>query len=115
METGELRQLTDDPAQDWDPAVGRDGRLFWSSDRSGKYEIWTAESDGSGARQITRDGEDAENPAVLPDGRWVVYGSTRSDASGVWKTRADGSSPSSPLVRGLLGIPEVSPDGRHLL
>ena len=30
-------------------------------------------------------------------------------------TRADGSSPSSPLVRGLLGIPEVSPDGRPVL
>jgi Tol biopolymer transport system component len=115
VETGELRQLTDDPAQDWDPTVGRDGRLFWSSDRSGKYEIWAAESDGSGARQVTRDGEDAENPAVSPDGRFVVYGSTRASDSGVWKTRADGSAPSSPLVRGLLGIPEISPDGRHVL
>jgi eukaryotic-like serine/threonine-protein kinase len=113
--TGELRQLTEDPANDWDPAVGPDGRLFWSSDRTGKYEIWTAESDGSGARQVTRDGEDAENPAVSPDGRFVVYGSTRSDESGVWKTRADGSSSSAPLVRGLLGMPEVSPDGRHVL
>jgi Tol biopolymer transport system component len=113
--TGELRQLTEDPANDWDPAVGPDGRLFWSSDRSGKYEIWTAESDGSGARQVTRDGEDAENPVVSPDGRFVVYGSTRSGESGVWKTRADGASPSSPLVRGLVGIPEVSPDGSYVL
>jgi len=115
VDTGELRQLTDDAANDWDPAVGRDSRLYWSSDRSGKYEIWTAESDGSSARQLTHDGEDAENPAPAPDGSVVVFGSTRRNEAGLWKIRADGSGTPAPLARGLLGIPEISPDGRHVL
>jgi Tol biopolymer transport system component len=95
--------------------MARDGRLYWSSNRSGKFEIWTAESDGSGARQVTRDGEDAENPAPTPDGRFVFYGSTRSDQrSGVWKAHSDGTQP-VPFVAGIIGIPEISPDGAHVL
>ena len=115
VDTGELRQLTDDPADDWDPGIGRDGHLYWSSNRSGKFEIWTAEGDGSGARQLTRDGEDAENPAPTPDGAFVFYGSTRADqSSGVWKSRGDGSQAAA-FVAGLIGIPEISPDGQYVL
>jgi eukaryotic-like serine/threonine-protein kinase len=112
--TGELRQVTDDVANDWDPAFAPDGRLLWSSNRSGTFEIWTAESDGSAARQLTHDGVDAENPAASPDGQWIVYGSTRPGEGGIWRARADGSD-ASLLVRGLNGIPEVSPDGRYVL
>lgn len=115
VDTGELRQLTDDAADDWDPGLGRDGRLFWSSNRSGKFEIWTAEADGSDARQVTHDGEDAENPAPTRDGRFVFYGSTRAnDSSGVWKARSDGTQ-ATPFVAGLLGMPEISPDGKYAL
>jgi len=111
---GEPRQLTDDPADDWDPAFAPDGRLLWSSNRSGKFEVWMAEGDGSAPRQLTRDTVDAENPAASPDGSWIVYGSTRPGETGIWKIRSDGSE-ASLLVPGLLGIPEVSPDGRHVL
>ncbi len=112
--TGELRQLTDDAANDWDPAFGPAGRLIWSSSRSGPFEIWTAEGDGSGARQLTHDGVDAENPSASPDGQWIVYGSTRPGEAGIWRCRADGSD-AKILVRGLGGIPEVSPDSRYVL
>ena len=29
--------------------------------------------DGSGARRITNDGEDAQNPSATADGAWIVY------------------------------------------
>ena len=112
--SGELRQLTDDAADDWDPAFGPGGRLLWSSNRSGNFEIWTAEADGSGARQLSHDGVDAENPSASADGKWIVYGSTRPKESGIWRMRADGTDPSL-LVKGLIGIPEISPDGQHAL
>ncbi len=114
VETGELRPLTDDPADDWDPVFSGDGRLFWSSTRSGNFEIWTAEGDGSGARQLTHDGVDAENPSVSPDGRWVVYGSTRPGEAGIWRIRPDGTD-ASLLVPGQLAIPEISPDGQFIV
>jgi eukaryotic-like serine/threonine-protein kinase len=112
--SGELRQLTEDAADDWDPAFGPTGRLLWSSNRSGNFEIWTAESDGSGARQLSHDGVDAENPSASPDGKWIVYGSTRPNQAGIWRMRSDGSG-ATLLAAGLLGIPEISPDSEHVL
>jgi Tol biopolymer transport system component len=114
VETGEVRQLTDDPANDWDPSFTRDGRLLWSSNRSGHFEIWTAEGDGTAPRQLTHDKEDSENPALSPDGRFLIFGSTRASQGGVWRAKADGSD-TTPLVQGLIGLPEISPDGQYVL
>ena len=64
-----MRRLTFDAADDWDPHWSPDGRhLLWSSNRSGHFEIWIAEPDGTGARQLTADGVDAENPTMSADG-----------------------------------------------
>jgi len=113
--TGALRQLTDDPAQDWDPGFTPDGRhVLWSSDRSGNLEIWIAGDDGSGARQLTRDGVDAENPTATADGRFVVYTTGHPQRFGLWRIRPDGSDDHR-LVAGAALIPEVSPDGRRVL
>ena len=111
--TGELRQLTDDPASDWDPAFTPTGRLLWSTNRSGNFEAWTAEADGSNARQLTHDGVDAENPCASSDGKWIVYGSTRPNQAGIWRARADGSD-AILLIAGLAGIPEISPDNQYV-
>jgi serine/threonine protein kinase/Tol biopolymer transport system component len=111
--TGALRRLTDDAAEDWDPAFTRDGRLLWSSNRSGHFEVWLAEADGAGARQLTHDGVDAENPVATPDGRWVLYASGNPAARGLFRIGLDGSG-ATRLVSGNLVLPEVSPDGRFV-
>jgi len=115
LDTGALRQLTDDPAQDWDPGFTPDGQhLVWSSDRSGRLEIWIAEADGTGARQLSRDGVTAENPTATADGRWIVYASGHPDHTGIWRIHPDGTD-ASLLAPGRNLVPEVSPDGRHVL
>ncbi len=109
--TSELRQLTDQPTDDWDPAFTRDGKqLIWTSRRGGNFEIWMANADGSAAHQITHDGADAENATATPDGKWLVYNSANPDKSGIWKIRADGTG-AERLVAGTTAWPEVSPDG----
>ena len=115
VRSGALRQVTDDPAQDWDPGFTPDGKqLMWSSDRSGNLEIWIAGTDGSGARQLTHDGVDAENPTMTHDGRYVVYTSGNPKWPGVWRIRPDGSD-GRRIVEGATLVPQVSPDGRHVL
>ncbi|HVS03637.1 MAG TPA: protein kinase [Thermoanaerobaculia bacterium] len=111
-ETGELQRLTDHPATDWDPATSPDGRqLLFSSDRSGRFQVWIAEADGSSPRQVT-DFEDAQNPTMTADGRWIVF--SRQDApdgqNGVWKVRPDGSG-ATLVVAGPLRHPEASAAG----
>jgi Tol biopolymer transport system component len=115
VRSGALRQVTDDLAQDWDPAFTPDGKqVLWSSDRSGNLEIWIAGTDGSGARQLTHDGVDAENPTMTSDGRYVVYTSGNPKGPGVWRMRPDGSD-GRRIVEGAALVPQVSPDGRHVL
>jgi Tol biopolymer transport system component len=110
-ESGEQVRLTDDPADDFDPALTPDGRhLIWTTNRGGHFEIWIANADGSGPRQLTRDGADAENATATGDG-WVIYNSYHPQKSGVWRVRVDGSE-AAQIVRGVTEIPEVSPDGR---
>jgi Tol biopolymer transport system component len=113
--SGQLRQLTDDPADDWDPAFTPDGRqVVWSTNRGGNMEIWMAALDGSRARQVSSDGVDAENATMTPDGQWLVYGSANDAKRGVWKIRPDGTE-ATLLESGSFILPEVSPDGRHAL
>jgi len=113
-ETLAVRQVTDDPADDWDPAFTSNGDIVWSSDRAGHMEIWMANADGTRARQVTNDGIGAENPTMTSDGRWIVYASSHDQKIGVWKIRPDGSE-ATRLAEGALLLPEVSPDGRYAL
>jgi Tol biopolymer transport system component len=110
--TGVVRRLTDDAAEDWDPAYAADGRLLWSSNRSGAFEIWSADRDGGNARQVSHDGVDAENPTATPDG-WVHYASRSAGKEGIWRVRIDGEG-ATRFFRGQINVPDTSPDGRYV-
>ncbi len=110
--SGALRRITDDPGTDWDPGFTPDGKkILWTANRSGNFEIWIADTDGSNARQVTHDGSDAQSGTATPDG-WVAYVSANPAKQGLWKVRVDGSQ-ATRLVEGLIGPPEVSPDGKY--
>jgi Tol biopolymer transport system component len=112
---GAVRRLTHDAADDWDPAITGDGKsLLFTSRRTGNFEIWRAGLDGSAPRQVSRDGEDAQNPTLSPDGETVVYSSGSRQKPGLWCVRTDGTSLRR-LTTAFGVIPELSPDGRHVL
>jgi serine/threonine protein kinase len=108
-----LRRITDDPANDWDPAYSPDGKsIVWSSNRSGHQEIWTASADGGSPRQVSSDGQDAENPVFLRDSNWILYLSWNPAKRGVWKIRTDGTG--AQLFLPGYTYTEVSPNGQYL-
>jgi Tol biopolymer transport system component len=112
--TRETRQLTDHPSNDYDPGFSHDGKqLIWSAERSGNFETWMMNLDGTNARQISRDNVDAQNPTATPDGDLVVYNSRHGDKFGLWKIRADGTG-AIRLIEGELLWPQISPDGRYV-
>ncbi len=113
--TGVVHQITDDPAPDWDPAYSPDGRqILWSSSReSGKLEIWSANADGSGARQVSRDGISAQNPIATRDGAWIVYWSGNPDKFGLWKIHPDGSGATLLQRAANPALSDASPDGHY--
>ncbi|MEK7406378.1 MAG: DPP IV N-terminal domain-containing protein [Acidobacteriota bacterium] len=65
-----IRQITDDPHRDLNPRWSPDGRrLAFISNRSGHFEIWTLNPNGTGLRQLTHlFGSNVYSAAWAPDG-----------------------------------------------
>jgi len=57
-----------------DPVFSPDGRyIYFSSDRSGRWQLWRLNVDGSAAERLTRDDFDDTHPYLSPDGRSVAF------------------------------------------
>jgi len=96
------------------------GLIVFSSNRSGPWHIWSVRPDGSGLKEITKsqarpgEGGTDENdvdPAFGPDGRSILFSSTRGGKAGVWRMGLDGAK----LERICDGDQaEGSPDGKRI-
>jgi tricorn protease len=77
-ENGEARDITRAPAsREIDPAWSPDGRwIAYLSDRTGEYEIWMRQSDGSGEERRITTGSDVYilPPVWSPDSRKLAFG-----------------------------------------
>lgn len=62
------------------PRFSRDGKwIAFARESEGNSDIWIMRADGSAKRHVTKSGYDEEFPALSPDGRFVVYASSRGD------------------------------------
>ncbi len=75
------------------PSISPDGRVVVyavteitdSKNNKSLSRLWLAPSDGSlPARQLTNSSAKDSNPKWSPDGRWIVFESTRSGSSQIW-------------------------------
>jgi tricorn protease len=79
--TGKITRLTDtnlrdykDFTQDVYPMWGRDGQIYFSSERSGHFNIWRIASTGGVPVQVTRHTDDGvQFPSMSPDGSTISY------------------------------------------
>ncbi len=91
------RNLSLDPANDWDPAWSPDGtRIAFSSARSGNAEIYVmrlCDSDDRAClpdvRQLTFHPAADETPAWSPDGRFIAFASERDGRTQIYIVEAD--------------------------
>jgi eukaryotic-like serine/threonine-protein kinase len=69
-----LRKIMDDPHKNRGPSWSPDGnRIAFYSDRSGRYEFWFINPDGSGLQQVTKStGDSLWFPVWSPDGRQIL-------------------------------------------
>ena len=96
LQTGSVRKIVDDPANAFWPDWRPDGSgVYFVSDRSGVYNIWTAQADGSGVRPVTKfDKGDVRWMSVAAQAPWAVY----ERDFGIWATNlADGESRRLPI------------------
>ena len=75
-ETGKPRtNLTPaSPANDASPSVAPNGRtIVFASDRSGHFELWTMNRDGTKQARLTPSHGADMNPSYSPDGKWIAF------------------------------------------
>lgn len=106
-------RLTADPAADIEPRLSPDAtRIVFTSKRSGNYDLWLINVDGSGLRQLTNDPATDSAPAWSPDGTQIAFASSRGGNSDVYVMKADGSAVSRLTTNADYdGEPAWSPDG----
>ncbi len=91
------------------------GRIVFTSNRDGDFEIYVMDADGGDQTRLTRsEGMDVE-PAWSPDGRLVAFVSERDGNAEIYLMNADGSEQRR-LVKHPKGdfSPAWSPDGRYI-
>ena len=97
------------------PSPGRNGLIVFSSTRTsaGFGEVDAVRPDGSGRRNLTRDGADEAEPVLSPDGKRLAY--VRANTLVV--ARPDGTQPvvvARAVDPGYTPLdPAGSPDGLH--
>ena len=96
----------------WTPG----GKIVYSSDASGRSDIWMMDPDGSNQQQLTEGlGSSVRGLSVSPDGRYIVFVSSReSGSSHVWRVDIDGSNAKRLTFGSPRFNPFFSPDGKSV-
>ena len=94
-----------------DPAWSPNGQLMAFSWRrpSGNYDIYVMDVASRRILELTRDSGRNERPSWAPDGRHIVFESTRGGTRQIWTMLADGSSPHQLTASGHNESPNWSP------
>lgn len=113
---GEVVRLTDPDTNDGWPTWSPDGqRIAFESDRSGNWEIWAVNVDGSGLQPLTDHPSQDRFPAWSPDGTAIAFTSDRGGNMDVWRMNADGAQPVNlTQTPGRDRYAMWSPDGREI-
>lgn len=78
-------RITNNNAVDRYPAWSPDGtQIAFASNRSGSYEIWTMNADGTSPKQSTNDLGNCIKPAWSPDGKTVAFVSDKNGREDIY-------------------------------
>jgi serine/threonine protein kinase len=103
--------------EEMDPTVSPDGRsIAFVSNRSGHWNLWTGNADGTGLRELSAESLLPFHPAWSINSREIAFESESSGRSEIWLIKAAGGSPWRLVsMPGGAEVPSWSPDGKRIL
>lgn len=106
-------------SQNYDPTLSPDGkRMIFLKLLAGREQLFIANADGTGERQLTHDSLNIEDPAWSPDGQSVAYvrleGGERGNALYVMDLQTERARRLTPPTQSPIH-PAWMPDGRAIL
>jgi Tol biopolymer transport system component len=94
----------------WTP----DNKIIYMSNADGSHNLYLSDPRGGNAKQLTANSRGNIFPSVSPDGRYIVFESTRTGVPHIWRMDINGENPKQ-LTNGFDSNPSVSPDGQWLV
>src|SRR5687767_10353125 len=110
-------QITDHPAEDFDPVWSPDGtKIAFRTHRDGDEEVYIMNADGSDQRNLSNAPNRGDySPAWSPNGEWIAFMSDRAGNNNIWLIRPDGSGLRQVTdIPGISEYPTWSPDSSQI-
>src|SRR5574341_1303873 len=93
-------RLTNDPADDRDPAWSPDGqRIAFASHRNGSWDLYLLDMPTGEVTRLTDDPAFESNPTWSPDGLWLAYEGYYSGNLNIYIVKIDGTEGPYPLTQ----------------
>lgn len=91
---------------------GTEGRLIYSVFDGKNINLWLR--DGSRTRQLTFEADNSK-PTMSPDGRYIVFCSTRAGTMNIWRMNSDGTQPLQLTTGTYEDLPSVTADSKWVI
>lgn len=93
-----------------------DGRILYSAlSSSTAQEVWVMKAERAERKQLTFDSANDFGPTASPDGRYVVFASTRTGHVEIWRMNPDGGNLFQLTHTDGANAHSISPDGRWVI